>query len=347
MLKRRILVVDDEQDIRSIIRSALAAQYEVVEAQDGLDALAKLELVEPDFVILDVMMPLMDGVETCKAIRRHPRYQSISVLFLSAMNTKDDLKKGYGAGANLYLTKPFEPSRLLRNVDLFFENDAPPPTKKKHSIGELEAMEKAGPKAVARAHVEAQRASAPAAKPAAATAPAPAAAAGRPRVLAIDDDPDILTIIRTMLATEYEVVTAPNGLNAIEKITSLQPDLILLDAMMPKMSGYQLCQSLRRNVRFARTPVLFISAKCTPRDREYAMRVGANDFIAKPFSGEDLLLHLKRMRQLPDFEVHQKTLTMEQIQELENMRAREFQERQDRLHRKQETELDKFLRENS
>ena len=107
MMKRRILVVDDEQDIRSIIRSALAARYEVVEAQDGLDALAKLELVEPDFIILDVMMPLMDGVETCRAIRRHPRYQSISVLFLSAMNTKDDLKKGYGAGANLYLTKPF------------------------------------------------------------------------------------------------------------------------------------------------------------------------------------------------------------------------------------------------
>src|SRR5688500_2439626 len=111
----RILIVDDEPDIRTIIRGALTSKYEIVEAQDGLEALQKLELVEPDFIILDVMMPMMDGYQTCEAIRKHARFKGLSVLFLSALNANEDIKKGYTAGANLYLTKPFDPARLLRN----------------------------------------------------------------------------------------------------------------------------------------------------------------------------------------------------------------------------------------
>src|SRR5438046_8418180 len=108
VFKWRILIVDDEDDIRTIVRASLASKYEIIEARDGLDALEKIELGEPDFVVLDVMMPLMDGFQTCEAIRRHPRYKHLSVLFLSALNSKEDMKKGYGAGANLYLTKPFD-----------------------------------------------------------------------------------------------------------------------------------------------------------------------------------------------------------------------------------------------
>ena len=364
MQKRRIMIVDDEEDIRSLIRSALTTNYDVVEAQDGLDALSKLDLVEPDFVILDVMMPLMDGVEACNAIRRHPRYQDISVMFLSALKSKEDLKRGYGAGANLYLTKPFEPSRLVRNVDLFFETDPPPLKRKRYTVEEIRLMEEQGPQAVAAAQAATAR---PAAQPpiappapkvpkgASAPAPAPARAPAartepppqfKTRVLAIDDDPDILTVLRGYLGGEYEFVTASNGLEAVERITSLQPDIILLDAMLPKMSGYQLCQSLRRNARYAGTPILFISAKCQPRDREYAMRVGASDFLAKPFTPEELHAHMKKMKRMPGFAVHVKTLSIEQIEELEGARHSEQVARDKASKPVEETELNKFIREN-
>jgi CheY-like chemotaxis protein len=365
MSRRRILIVDDEEDIRSIIRSTLAVKYEVVEAQDGLDALAKLELAEPDFVVLDVMMPLMDGVATCVAIRRHPRFKDVSVLFLSALNTKEDMKKGYGAGANLYLTKPFDPSRLLRNVDLFFESSPPPIVRKRHTIEELREIEKQGPLAISKIHAEDARCAqpsapsprvpqsaprqAPPAAPPAVPVERPQSAAApvvqRPRVLVIDDDEEILMIIRASLGARYEVVTGTNGIEAIEKITSYQPDIILLDAMLPKMSGYQLCQSLRRNARFTHTPVLFVSAKCTPRDQEYAFRVGANGFVAKPFSTEELLSQVGKMQQLPTYVLHPKALNMAQIEDLENQRRQELQQRLDRLHRKQETDLERFMRE--
>ena len=359
MQKRRIMIVDDEEDIRSLIRSALTSKYDVVEAQDGLDALSKLDLVEPDFVILDVMMPLMDGVEACNAIRRHPRYQDISVMFLSALKSKEDLKRGYGAGANLYLTKPFEPSRLVRNVDLFFETDPPPLQRKRYTVEEIRLMEEQGPQAVAAAQAAsakpvAPRGEVPPAKTKSPKAPQPAGPAPRveappqfkTRVLAIDDDPDILTVLRGYLGAEYEFVTASNGLEAVERITSLQPDIILLDAMLPKMSGYQLCQSLRRNARYAGTPILFVSAKSQPRDREYAMRVGASDFLAKPFTPEELHAHLKKMKRMPGFAVHVKTLSIDQIDELEEARHREQEAQNKATKPVEETELNKFIREN-
>lgn len=373
MPKWRILIVDDEEDIRSIVRATLATKYEVIEAHDGVDALAKLELAEPDFVVLDVMMPLLDGFQTCESIRKHPRFSRLSVLFLSALNSKEDMKKGYGAGANLYLTKPFDPSRLLRNVDLFFETNPPPVTRKRYSLEELKNFEGGGPQAIARAEAAVPSPVSPAVQPRSvpfvgsssavpvsssaplASRPAPGgesassspAAGATARILAVDDDSDVLLVVRASLEPEFEVFTAGDGIEAIEKITTYQPDLIILDAMMPKMSGYQLCQSLRRNARYSKTPMLFLSGKATPRDREYAMRIGASDFLAKPFEPHELYARMKGLMNRPGFAVFPKTLSVEQITNLENRRRQELENREDRLHRKEETELERFLRENS
>jgi CheY-like chemotaxis protein len=382
----RILIVDDEEDVRRIIRASLATQYEVVEAEDGLDALETLELAEPDFVILDVMMPMMDGFQACAAIRRHPRFRAIPVLFLSALNTKDDIKKGYGVGATLYLTKPFDPSRLLMNVSRFFEENPPPSTKKRFSLAELKALKEAGPSRRAEAHAEveltlepedeepvtlappAEGEAAPDAGPQAWYSgkaisrtgdPLPASAPGRPsvprrpsgppkpRVLFVDDDESVLLMAQGLLERDYELATARDGIEAIEKVTALQPDIIALDAMMPKMSGYQLCQSLRRNARFTKTPILFVSAKASPRERDYALRIGGTDFLAKPFSGEQLTAMLKKLQASPDFKVMPKAVSVDQLLQMENRRKSQLEERQDRLHRKEETELEKFLRENT
>ena len=84
MAKWRVMVVDDEEDVRRIISAALKPKYEVVEAHDGLDGLEKLERYEPDFIILDVMMPLVNGFEACEIIRKNPKFRQEPVLFLSA-----------------------------------------------------------------------------------------------------------------------------------------------------------------------------------------------------------------------------------------------------------------------
>lgn len=316
MGKWRVLVVDDDRDIRDLVRSSLEPHYEVVEARDGLDALEKLERAEPDFVVLDVMMPLLDGIQTCEAIRKNPAYRDVTVLFLSALASRDDIQKGYGAGANLYLTKPFDPPRLKRNIDLFFEKRAGTETPgRRYTLEQLADLESKGADALATTTTPSVQS-----QPQASTSPEQ-----RPRILVVDDEPGICALATQALHAEFEVFCAADGLDAISKITTYQPDLILIDTMMPRMSGYQLCQSLRKNARFAHTPIILASAKQSHKDRDYSLRIGANAFLQKPYTAIEALHAAHEMVKLPIFRVHPKALSEDNIRELEDVHDRNHQ----------------------
>lgn len=118
----RVLVVDDEEDMRTILQMTLSEAYEVVVASNGLDAMLKLPRYQPDLAVVDIMMPLMNGIELAARIRETPGYQDLPIIALSALNAKDDIRKGYEAGADLYLTKPFQPERVLKNVSFTLQN---------------------------------------------------------------------------------------------------------------------------------------------------------------------------------------------------------------------------------
>lgn len=354
MSKFRILVVDDEEDVRTIERLALSTEFEVMEAHDGLDALEKLERVEPDFVILDVMMPLMDGFETCRAIRKHPRFYDIPVLFLSAKRDKSAIREGYSSGANLYLTKPFDPDRLIKNVLYYFNENQSKPRNKRYTVEQLDSMKDEEVEAVAASPADQEdpfvdrHADMPASASPDAPTPPPQPdqphLPSRPRVIIVEDNSELVEVLRATLSRDFEVTTACDGLEGVERIIVYQPDLIVLDAMMPKMSGYQLCMSVRRNKNFRRTPVVFISGKSADKDREYCRRLGANDFLPKPFDPADLKARLDKLMALPDFTIRRKKLTMEQIELREKAEVEWLEQRQDRAERrKTSSELQRFI----
>ncbi|MDX2177762.1 MAG: response regulator [Candidatus Sumerlaeia bacterium] len=133
--KFRILAVDDDEDLRALVDAALSDAYEVVTANNGLDALVKLPKVEPDLFILDLMMPLMDGWELLAKLRQQPGHAKTPVVLLTALNKTEDIKKGYALGASVYLTKPFELPRLLRNIDVALRGSTP--RAKKHAAKDL------------------------------------------------------------------------------------------------------------------------------------------------------------------------------------------------------------------
>lgn len=112
----KVLIVDDDESIRSALRLTLTdAGYETYEACDGLASIAVFESMKPDLVILDIMMPRLDGLETCLIIRRS--YPQVPVLFLSAKGDISDKKAGFHSGADDYLTKPFSPEELVLRVE--------------------------------------------------------------------------------------------------------------------------------------------------------------------------------------------------------------------------------------
>jgi two-component system alkaline phosphatase synthesis response regulator PhoP len=117
MSKGKILIVDDENYILHILDFSLGAEgYEVITAEDGEEAVRKTKEERPDLVVLDVMMPKVDGFDACRAIKRDPELSGTPVILLSAKGRDIDQKQGYEAGADDYITKPFSPGRLVDRV---------------------------------------------------------------------------------------------------------------------------------------------------------------------------------------------------------------------------------------
>lgn len=114
---KRILVVDDDRNLRKIIQTNLElAGYDVVTAGNGAEAIDVLDSMQPDLVVLDVMMPVMDGVETARRIRRHPSNAHVPIIMLTAKGEVEDKLTGFEAGIDDYMTKPFGPQELLARV---------------------------------------------------------------------------------------------------------------------------------------------------------------------------------------------------------------------------------------
>ncbi len=112
----------------------------------------------------------------------------------------------------------------------------------------------------------------------------------KPRILCVDDDRVTLRAIeRALLTSGYMVLTADNGARALQTLQSVKPDLILLDAMMPEMDGYEVCARLRQNEEFNSTPVIFVTSLEQKEDKAKAFALGAADYINKPIQKETLL----------------------------------------------------------
>jgi len=116
--KGKILVVDDEIYIVHILDFSLGIEgYEVMTALDGEAALAKVAQDKPDLIVLDIMMPKLDGYETCKALKSNPETKDIPVILLSAKGRNVDQKVGFEVGADDYITKPFSPRKLVERIN--------------------------------------------------------------------------------------------------------------------------------------------------------------------------------------------------------------------------------------
>lgn len=125
-MKHRILLVDDETDILEFVSYNLQREgYEVFTAPDGAEALRIASRVHPHLILLDRMMPVMDGAETCRAIRRDPALRDTIVVFLSALGEEEQQLTGFDVGADDYLVKPIKMKLLVSRVQAILKRIAP------------------------------------------------------------------------------------------------------------------------------------------------------------------------------------------------------------------------------
>jgi DNA-binding response OmpR family regulator len=117
-----ILLVDDEPNILLALEFLMTQQgFTIEKASSGEEALGVMDIFRPDLVILDVMMPGIDGFEVAMSIRNSSEYNNVRIIFLTAKGTGEDKLKGYGSGGEVYITKPFDNDDLVNTVNEIFE----------------------------------------------------------------------------------------------------------------------------------------------------------------------------------------------------------------------------------
>ena len=399
------MIIDDDPDIVEMLESALEDDYEVVSAINGLDALSRSREYEPDLFIIDLMMPLMSGWELIERLRAEPFYADRPLVVLTAKDTRDDIKRGYALGANLYLTKPLSLARLLKNLTVFQQQGefryhpktlsmreirerqmrrrqfalprvdplgatppsgarsqptpaAPSPEKPREKIKGLRlppATPIGRPPASAQRadHIEqideeepednlgrldpfsgvdhlferspspATRSSAPAdARPRRREHPPMAA-----RVLIADDDPDVLILARQCLADHVQLLETHDGLEAIQKAAQYKPDIFIIDSMMPRMSGFQLCQVIHSSEDFCQTPVIFMAEKGAQTEHLHIERLHISKCLCKPFAPEDLRGALDEIMDQPTFRLRADRPTWQEVLQRERESIRRERQR--------------------
>lgn len=151
-------------------------------------------------------------------------------------------------------------------------------------------------------------------------------------VLAADDDPQLLRLVMRNLQFEgYEVLSASNGQQALEEIEAHVPDLVLLDVMMPKMDGFTVCQRVRE---FSSVPIIIVTARGQDQDKVRGLDLGADDYLTKPFSVDELLARVRAVLRRAQFTVNEQAhgigttitigdLTVDSAQHLVTMAGKE------------------------
>lgn len=140
LAKQKILIVDDEPDILELIEYNLKKEgYQVFTARNGQEAVAEAKRSQPDLIVLDIMMPKMDGIEACRIMRTMPEFKNTFMVFLTARSEEYSEIAGFNVGADDYIAKPIKPRALVSRINAILRRNSAPEevTENKLEIGDL------------------------------------------------------------------------------------------------------------------------------------------------------------------------------------------------------------------
>ncbi|MDF1610973.1 MAG: response regulator transcription factor [Stygiobacter sp.] len=166
------------------------------------------------------------------------------------------------------------------------------------------------------------------------------------KILLVDDEKDILEFISYNLIKEkYDVITATNGLEALEKLNE-NPDLIILDVMMPQLDGYETFKKIKENEKYKSIPIIFLTAKNNEKDEIFALNIGAEDFITKPISPQKIIARVKANLRKNELTSNNQNFVQHEFIKIDKEKHLVFINDEEIFFPKKEFELLKLLLEN-
>jgi len=265
----RVLVVDDILSNVKLLEAKLSAEYfEVVSAYNGLDALARMEEQVPDIVLLDVMMPGMDGFEVCRRIKSNPRTAHVPVVMVTALDQPSDRVAGLDAGADDFLTKPVDDAALFARVRSL--------VRLKMMTDELRMRESTGQNMGLLDATDSLQDANPTG-----------------RILIIDDRPESVAWFSGALKASHEISAADTFEEALVRVRGGDYDLIVVSLGMRGFDGLRLCSQLRSIPEARQVPILVIVSDGDRRKLTQALEMGVNDYLTRPVDKNELVARVR------------------------------------------------------
>jgi len=266
----RVLVVDDILSNVKLLEAKLTAEYfEVVSAFNGLECLAKIDDAAPDIVLLDVMMPGMDGFEVCRRIKNNPRTAHIPVVMVTALDQPSDRVAGLEAGADDFLTKPVDDAALFARVRSL--------VRLKMMTDELRMRENTGQ---SMGLID----------------PATTLMDANPtgRILIIEDRPESVAWFANALQPGgHEVASVDTFEEALVRVRGGDYDLIVVSLGMRGFDGLRLCSQLRSLPEARNVPILVVVTDGDRRKLTQALEMGVNDYLTRPVDKNELVARVR------------------------------------------------------
>jgi CheY-like chemotaxis protein/signal transduction histidine kinase/HAMP domain-containing protein len=266
-VKKRILVVEDNKAAIVQIKMILEQEgYEVDMAPGGKQAEEFVKHTIPDGIILDLMMPDVDGFEVLENIRGTKRTAKIPVLILTAKDlTPDDFKKLSANNVQQLVQKgDVERDGLLLKVKIMMGEKQKP----------IEIISKE-PQKIIKSKIGTQH-------------------NGLPRILVIEDNPDNLITMRAVLKNNYIIMEAIDGEKGVKTTLNELPDLVFLDISLPGMDGYAVVKEIKADKHGKQIPVIALTAHAMKGDRDKIISAGCDDYLSKPIDPEKIIKTIEK-----------------------------------------------------
>jgi two-component system cell cycle response regulator len=265
----RVLVVDDILSNVKLLEAKLTAEYfEVITAFNGTECLARMDQGAPDIVLLDVMMPGMDGFEVCRRIKSNPRTAHVPVVMVTALDQPSDRVAGLEAGADDFLTKPVDDAALFARVRSL--------VRLKMMTDELRMRESTGQGMglidPAETLVESNQTG---------------------RILVIEDRAESVAWFISALTPKHDVAAVDTFEEALVRVKGGDFDLILVSLGMRGFDGLRLCSQLRSLPEGRHVPILVVVSDGDRRKLTQALEMGVNDYLTRPVDKNELVARVR------------------------------------------------------
>jgi two-component system cell cycle response regulator len=257
-MNKKVLTVDDSKTLRMIIGKHLAPfGVQLLQAENGEQGIATARQTNPDVILLDYNMPVMDGYHTLVELKTDPALKSIPVVMLTTETVKETVVKLVKLGLKDYIAKPFTREVLLNKLNPIlglYEGNGDAPEKAAAGVQDV------------------------------------AADSANPTILAVDDKSNILDMLKEYIGGQYNIITADSGQSAVSAVATKKFEYMILDLSMPEVNGFDVLESYLQSGRNSANvrKVAVMTLRTAQEDIDKAISMGISAFLYKPFNRDDV-----------------------------------------------------------